>query len=232
MCAMTISRRDFMKLFGVSVASLLMTRCRVMPVVTCYAPLLPTPKALTPRDRLRECWLSFGDLAQRTQEAATEGNSEDTFGQQLMTDHRAALDELVVSGELTAPVADLVHEAYAAAVYHVWRSNAPITCYEPMAVDYAPVSANTLVEQSTILNDLSTQSTIDPETLAKAQAALEHDMAFYALSQEDVQALYEQVITTSQEQGQPVPSFAELQLEVAPDSKAAAQFIIDLLTGK
>ncbi len=233
---MSISRRDFIKLFGVSVASLLVTRCKPIaltpPTPTCYAPLPPTPEALTPRDRLRKCWLSFSELAQRTQDAATEGNSEDDFGQQLNSDHRTALDELVVSGELTAPVADLVHEAYAAAVYHVWRSHAPITCYEPMFVDYAPVSANTLVQQSGILNDLATQSTIDPETLAKAQAAIEHDMAFYALSQEDVQTLYEQVITTSQEQGQPVPSFEELQLEISSDAKAAAQFIIDLLTGK
>jgi hypothetical protein len=176
--------------------------------------------------------LSFGDLAQRTQQAATGGNSEDDFGQQLNSDHRAALDELVASGELTAPVADLVQEAYSAAVYHVWRSNALITCYEPMMVDYAPVSANVLVEQSAILNDLSVQSTINPETLSKAQAALEHDMAFYALSEADVQALYEQVISTSQEQGQPIPSFQELPLEISPDARAAAQFIVDLLTGK
>jgi hypothetical protein len=230
---MTISRRDFMKLFGVSVASLLMTRCRVFPpIATCYAALPPTPGVLTPRDRLRKCWLSFDDLAQRTQEAATAGNSEDIFGQQLISNHRGALDELVASGELTAPVADLVHEAYVAAIYHVWRSNAPITCYEPLFVNYAPVSANLLVQQSDILNELSTQSTIDPETLAKAQAALEHDMAFYALSDADVQALYAQVMKASQEQGQPIPSFDQLQLEVTPDAKAAAQFIIDLLTGK
>jgi len=230
---MTISRRDFMKLFGVGVASILMTRCRVfLPIGSCYAPMPPTPGALTPRDRLRKCWLSFGDLAQRTQEAATEGNSEDNFGQQLVSDHRTALDELVASGELIAPVADLIHEAYVAAIYHVWRSNAPITCYEPMFVDYAPVSADMLVLQSDILNNLSNQSSIESETLAKAQAALEHEMAFYALSDADVQALYEHVIKTSQEQGQPIPSFDQLQLEVTPDAKAAAQFIIDLLTGK
>jgi hypothetical protein len=229
---MSISRRDFMKLFGVSVASILMTRCRLVSTPTCYAPLPPTPIAQTPRDRLRECWLSFGDLAQRTQQAATGGNSEDDFGQQLNSDHRAALDELMASGELTAPVADLVHEAYVAAVYHVWRSHAPITCYEPMMVDYAPTSANVLLEQSAILNDLSSQATIDPATLAKAQAALEHDISFYALSDADVQALYEQVIKASQEQGQPIPSFDQLPLEITPDAKAAAQFIIDLLTGK
>jgi hypothetical protein len=230
---MTISRRDFMKLFGVSVASLLMTRCRVFPpIATCYAALPPTPGVLTPRDRLRKCWLSFDDLAQRTQEGATAGNSEDIFGQQLISNHRSALDELVASSELTAPVADLIQEAYDAAVYHVWRSNVSMTCYEPMMVDYAPVSAGVLVQQADILDDFAGQGTIDPETLAKAQAALEHDMAFFALSDADVQALYAQILKASQEQGQPIPSFEDLQLEVTADAKAAAQFIIDLLTGQ
>ncbi|KAF0106349.1 MAG: hypothetical protein FD146_2615 [Anaerolineaceae bacterium] len=227
---MPISRRDFMKLFGIGVASMLMTRCRVFPpVATCYAPMPPTPEVLTPRDRLRQYWISFGELAQRTQET---GNTENTFGRQLVADHRLALDELVASGELSAPVAALIQEAYDAAVYHVWRSNVPMTCYEPMMVDYAPVSASVLVQQSDILDDFSGQGTIDPETLAKAQAAIEHDMAFFALSDADVQALYAQILKASQEQGQPIPSFEDLQLEVTADAKAAAQFIIDLLTGK
>jgi hypothetical protein len=230
---MSISRRDFLKLFGIGVASMLMTRCRVSPpIATCYAPLPPTPEALTPRDRLRQYWLSFGDLAQTTINEANQGNTENTFGQQLETDHRLALDELIAAGELSAPVADLIQEAYNAAVYHVWRSNVPMTCYEPMMVDYAPVSAGVLVQQSDILDDFSGQGTIDPETLAKAQAAIEHDLAFFALSDADVQALYAQILKASQEQGQPIPSFEDLQLEVTADAKAAAQFIINLLTGQ
>jgi hypothetical protein len=231
---MSMSRRDFMKLFGIGVASMLMTRCRVVstPVVTCYVAIPFTPPALTPRDRLRQCWLSFGELAQRTMDASSQGNSEDTFGGQLVTDHRLALDELVTAGDLTPPVADLIQEAYGAAVYHVWRSNVLMTCYEPMFVDYAPTSAGVLVHQADILDDFSGQGMIDPETLAKAQAALEHDMAFYVLSETDLQSLYTQIMTTSQEQGQPIPNFEELQLEVTPDATAAAQFIVDLLAGK
>jgi hypothetical protein len=230
---MSISRRDFMKLFGIGMASMLMTRCRVsVPVGSCYAPMPPTPNALTPRERLRKYWLSFNELAQATLDEANQGSTENSFGEQLIADHRLALDELVVSQELTPPVADLIHEAYVAAVYHVWRSNAPITCYIPVLVDYAPVSANVLVQQSDILNNLSTQGTIDLETLAKAQTAIEHDMAFYALDDADVQALYEQIMKAAQDQEQPIPSFDQLQLKVTPDVKAAAQFIIYLLIGK
>ncbi|MBI4731411.1 MAG: twin-arginine translocation signal domain-containing protein [Chloroflexi bacterium] len=232
---MSISRRDFMKLVGVSVASLALTRC-IPPIgVTCYAPLPPSPYPtdlpLSARDRLRRCWLSFGELAQATVEESNQGISENTFGQELVAEHRLALDELVTSGALTASVADLVQEAYGAAVYHIWRSNAPMTCYEPMIVDYAPVSAAILVQQSDVLGEIADESTIDPETLTKAQAALEHDMAFYALTDEEVSALYERLVTEWQSQ-QAVPAFEDLELEITPDAQAAAQFIINLLTGQ
>jgi hypothetical protein len=230
---MSISRRDFMKLFGIGVASILMTRCRSL-FVTCYTPT-PAPypaEGNTPRDRLRKCWLSFGDLAQRTRDLASGGSTEDTFGTQLAADHRIALDELVASGELTAPVSDLIHEAYMAALYHVWRSNSLLACYTPTVyVNYAPASANVLVEQSEILSELSEQSVVEPATLAKAQTALEHDMAYYGLNDADMKTLLDQ-ITAIQQQGQQVPAFDELPIEVTPDAKAAAEFIIELLTEK
>jgi hypothetical protein len=229
---MPVSRRDFMKVFGMSVASLLLTRCRFPIGVTCYAPLPPTALPDSTRDRLRLCWLSFTELAQKTIEEAKQRSTENTFGQQLVADHRAALDELVASGELSPSIADLIQEAYAAAVYHVWRSNAPMTCYEPMLVDYAPTGAAILIQQASILNEEAADGVIDPETLAKAQAALEHDMAYYATSDSELQSLYDQILQDIQTSNQPFPAFEELHLELTPDAHAAAQFIIDLLTGK
>jgi len=229
---MPVSRRDFMKVFGISVASLLLTRCRFPIGVTCYAPLPPTALPDSTRDRLRLCWLSFNELAQKTIEEAKQGSTENTFGQQRIADHRAALNELVSTGEIPAPLADLVQEAYAAAVYHVWRSNAPMTCYAATVVDYAPTSAGVLVQQAEALSQAASQGNIDPQTLAKAQAALKHDMAYYALSDADVQALYDRLISDWQANGQSIPSFETLELELTPDAKAAAQFIVDLLTGK
>ncbi len=222
---MSLTRRDFIKLFGMSVASLLLTRCRVPVVTTCYAPLPPPTDVPSGLERLRSLWLRFDELAQST---TADYQKAETLSQQLSADHRAALDLLVANGQLTAPVADLVQEAYAAALYHVWRSNAPITCYEPVQVDYAPVSAGILVEQAEALSEVSGQ--IDPATLSKAQAALEHDLAFYALGDEDVQALYNRLIAEAQQGGQGIPAFEALDLEPTPEARAAAQFIVSLLT--
>ena len=232
---MDLSRRDFMKLVGISVASLALTRCRTLPV-TCYAPLPPSPTTtellLSSRDRLRRCWLSFGDLAQATIEESNQSMSDNKFGQQLIADHRQALDDLLSEGGLTPTVADLIQEAFDAAVYHIWRSNALMTCYEPMIVDYAPVSASVLVQQSEILQELAEKGTIDQVLLSKAQAALEHDMAYYAMTDEELSSLYERLVAEWDRQGQAAPSFEEVDLEITPDARAAAQFIISLLTRK
>jgi hypothetical protein len=214
----SLTRNDFMRLLGVAMASLLLTRCGVFD-----------GREQTPRERLRRYWLQFDELAKKTRAAQS---SEDDFGQQLVAGHRAGLDELVTSGELTASVADLVQEAYGAAIYHVWRSNAPITCYEPMMVDYAPTGANTLIQQSQVLDEIARQGTVDPATLAAAQAAIEHDMAFYALTDDETQALYQQLITAQQAAQGPFPSFDQLQLELTPQARQAAQFIVELLSSK
>src|SRR5512137_384562 len=232
---MNLSRRDFMKLVGVTAASLTLTNCNLYPPVTCYAPLpiTPTPtEELTARDRLRLCWMRFGELAQATQRENEEGITDNTLGQQLVVEHRLSLDDLVEAGELTREVADLVQEAYDSAIYHVWRSNALMTCYEPMIVDYAPSSAGVLIQQADILTQLSAEGTIDPQTLATAQAALEHDMAFYDLTDQETADLYNRMVTEWQSQQQSIPGFEELDLEITPDAKAAAQFIIDLITEK
>jgi hypothetical protein len=229
---MSISRRDFMKLVGISFSSLLLTNCTIPIGMSCYAPLIPTPTPNDPKSRLRRYWLSFGKLAARTQEESANGSTENTFGQELYSGHRATLDELVSTGELTAVVADLIQEAYGAAVNHVWRSNALITCYEPMRVDYAPASAQLLVQQSDELSLLAAQGNIDPQTLENARLAIEHDLAFYEMTTEEVNALYERLLAFSDEQGKSLPSFSEVELEISPEAKAATQFIINLLLAR
>jgi hypothetical protein len=231
---MNFSRRDFMKLVGITAASLTLTNCKAVPV-TCYAPLPLTPTAtepLTARDRLRLCWMRFGELAEATQRENEEGITENTLGQQLVAEHRLSLDDVVENGELTSEVADLVQEAYEAAVYHVWRSNAMITCYEPVIVDYAPSSAGVLVHQAEVLSEIAEEGTIDPTSLATAQAALEHDLAYYDMTEEEVANLYDRIMEEWQNQQQSIPGFEELELEITPEAKTAAQFIISLLTSK
>ena len=215
---MALTRRDFVKLFGVGLASLLVTRCQAV-----------LPPAVSARDRLRGLWLNFVKLEKET---LAGRNDEDVLGQRMISDHRAELDEVVAAGEVSAPAAELVQEAYQAAVYHVWRSNAPITCYEPMMVDYAPSGAGVLVKQAEVLRQLAAQGSIDPVAAARAQAALEHDLAFYQLTDDETQALYQRVLARSQDAGQPIPSFEALQLELTPDAREAAGFILDLLTSQ
>lgn len=223
---MNLSRRDFIKVFGVSIASLILTRCKTLPQPT------PTPIP-TPRDILRTCWTGFSELASTTR--ALEDNydqyMENALGSQMIADHRRALDELMAAGELTSPVADLVQEGFAAAVYHVWRSNVPITCYEPVMIDYAPVSANILVQQAAALSEFARAGEIDPGTLAIAQAALEHDLAFIAMDETDINALYEQILADCNNQYECIPRFDAVPLEPSADAQTAARFIVDLLTG-
>jgi hypothetical protein len=215
----------------------MLTRCKAVlptptPSPTCYEPLPPTevtPAASSVRERLRQCWFRFDDLARQTIES---GGSENTLGAQLSADHRAALDELVARGELTASVAALVQEAYDAALQHVWCANAPITCYEPAFVDYAPASAQVLVNQSAALEQVAAQGSIDPVTLETARAALEHDLAFYALTDQEVQTLYESLYREHEADYQSIPAFDALPLDITPDAHTAARFILDLLTGK
>jgi hypothetical protein len=243
---MPVPRRNFMQLLGISLGSVLLARCQRMdtpepPMVMCYqaVPYTPMPGTITPTrmaalDRLRLCWLRFDELAQKTVEARDQGGNgweDNPIGAEMTAEHRSALDMLIAAGAITIPVGDLVQEAFAAAVYHIWRSNAPMTCYEPMLVDYAPAGAASLIQQSDLLTGIADGSTIAPDTLAKAQKALEHDLAYYALSDAEVQTLYERLLAEYQESGEPIPSFEELELTLSPDVNAAARFLLDLLTG-
>jgi hypothetical protein len=245
---MPVPRRDFMKLLGISLGSVLLARCQRKPTstptsdfVVCYeitairpdiTPETPTPESVSLRDRMRLLWMRFGELAAKTRDGSNAGAGDNPLGGQMIREHQVVLDELVAAGALTGPVADLVEEAYTAAVYHVWRSNAPITCYEPMMIDYAPASAGNVVRQADALSQIAAGSTVSPGTIEKVQAALEHDLAYYALSYEDVQALYDRLIEEHRDSGEAIPTYEDLELSLTPDVKAAAQFLVDVLMGR
>jgi hypothetical protein len=244
---MPMPRRNFMQLLGVSLGSMLLARCQQTGTpeptfVTCYEVVMPTPTPGTPtprsfaaRERLRLCWLRFDELAQETRTAAESGDpdwQDYSLPTRMESDHDLALKELIATGEITLPIADLIQEAYSAAVYHIWRSNVPMTCYEPMMIDYAPAGAASLLQQSDVLAEIVDGATIAPETLAKAQTALEHDLAYYALTDAEVQALYDRLLEEYRESGTLIPSFEDVALTLTPDVKAAAQFLLDVLMGK
>ena len=220
---MSLTRRDFIKGLGIWMASVVISGC-----------VPHKDKADTPRDRLRSCWLRLDWLAEQTQQGNKAKPGEDALKKgegartRLVTDHQSALDELVAAGDLDQAVAAQVQTAFGAAAYHIWRSNAPITCYEPMMLDYMPLTSAQLGQQAAIL---AQGKDLDPNTVARMQAAIARDIAFLALTNTDRQTLYSTLIKASQE-GQPIPQFEQLDLEVSPDAAEAAQFLVDVLWNK
>lgn len=216
---MTPTRREFIKSVGIVIGSLVMARC--VPIGGGDD---------TPRGRLRTCWLRLDWLAQATQDCDNYEPGEKALAR-LVADHQAALDELVAAGELDAAVANQVQTAFGAAAYHVWRSNVPITCYEPVLVDYTPTSSDQLAQQAELLAEMAESGDLDSSTVMQAQAAIERDIAFLSLSSEETQALYDELIEAVGD-GYDFPTFDELDLEITAEATEAARFLVELLLGK
>jgi Spy/CpxP family protein refolding chaperone len=86
------TRRDFIKSVGIATASLVMARC------------IPFGgKDDSPQGHLRNCWLRLDWLPQQTQEDFERG---DQALDELVTDHRAALNDLVTAGGMDTAVAN------------------------------------------------------------------------------------------------------------------------------
>lgn len=211
---MTLTRREFIKRVGVAAASLVLVRCSAL-----------SPQDNSPRGKLRRAWLQLDWLAQQSTGGWERG---DKARQELAAQHRAALDELVAAGGLSPEVAEELQAAYDAATYHVYRSNAPITCYEPVIVDYAPSSSDQLTKQADILAEMADRGNLDPATVSQAQAGIERDIAFLGLSPDERQTLYDPLIQAAS-QGAAIPPFDQVEVEITPEATEAAHFLVDLL---
>jgi hypothetical protein len=211
---MQTTRRDFMKTLGISFASLALARC------------IPSKSSSSsPIARIRDCWLRLEKVAEETQK---DFEQAEQMNQDLLGDHRSALDDLVAAGEISAAAAEQVQIAFQEATYHIWRSNAPITCYEPVLVDYTPTSSEQLTQQVTLLTELAEHGDIDEKTIAQAQTALERDIAFLSLSNEETQSLYDKLIAAAGDTYN-FPSFDNLDMEITPEAMEAARFLVELL---
>lgn len=231
---MSQTRRDFIRSVGVAVATLIMRRCNPLPPI-CYEAVestaVPTPFAGgddSPRGKLRAYWMVFGDFAQQTKDESEALGESEEARDALIEDHHAVLNELVATADLDRAVAEEVQAAFSGAVYHVWRANIPATCYAPTLVDYTPTSAQQLVQQAEILAELEATSDLDEETIARATAAIERDIAFLSLSQTDVQALYDELIAAAGD-SYAYPSFETVELDITPEAIEAAHFLVELL---
>lgn len=211
---MSPTRREFIKRVGIAIASLMAARCACVSFVGGSS-----------RDRLRGCWLQLDWLAQQTQEDYDRG---ERAREKLAADHRAALDDLVASGELDADVADELDAAFGLAIVHVVMTNAPITCYKTAEPNYIPVSADQLMQQAELLADMAEDSHVDSTAISQAQAAVERDIAFLALSDEEMRDLYAELWAAAGN-SHDFPPFDELDLEVTPEAAEAARFLVELL---
>lgn len=220
---MTPTRRDFIKNVGIAIGSLVMARCIRLgdggdsTVGECNSP----------RDCLRQCWLRLDWLAEEIRDWDNYERGE-RAREGLLTDHRAALEDLVSGGELDAAVADYVQAAYLEAVRHVWRANSGVTCYAAVLPDYTPGSARRLMQQAEVLAEMAGSGDLDSGAVAQTQAAIEREIAFLSLSYDETQALYDELRKVGGDTND-FPPFAELDLEIAPEAAAAAHFLVELL---
>lgn len=205
------------------------------------------PSSLPARDRLKIFWL---DVAQRN---LPPSDPLYPSGFQLTVNHYSAMNELVTSGGLSAPVAGLIQDAYVASIRQLQqdiyleqtqdelaaiRQQAGFELEkksgEKVSFDGTPVFVEMVVENGSparsskiLLAQLRSLAVIhvlgssNPDSLASIRAILEQEMTYFTLTDEEKRAFIES------ESGK-----GDSRFDVTPDAKAAAQFIIDLLTEK
>ena len=174
-------------------------------------------------DDLREAWGDLDRLAKWAEDHEKGEKKRDA----LAKDHRKALDALVAAGDLKPGVADDMQTAFDEAAYHVWRSSAPISCYEPVAwPQYDIDAAASLAKQAELLEKHAAAGTLDEATLAAVRTAVQQDMAFLALD-----PTRRQEIQRTEASGA-WRSLAELDLEIPPDSAEAAAVLVQVLAGQ
>lgn len=258
---MSPTRREFIQSLGITLASLVLTRCGPTPEPECYIIVtdeVEVPRA-TPtvgkkaqrRQRVRDCWLRLDWLAEQAQTAM---QAAELAKQQQTIEHRVALDELVASGEMSQDVADNVQGAFVAAVEHVVDSNLPPTVpaaghvhtvvpedaltpkptptlrLDRVARDivrnHASGSGERLAKQAELLAEMAVTSDIDPDTMARAQSAIERDMM--ALSPAGREDLISHLVEVAGRSGD-LPPIEELEPDIPPEVAEAARFLVELL---
>ncbi len=252
---MSPTRREFIQSLGVTLASLVLTRCGPTPspdeLALCYVPVDPPP-LLTPTvgeeaqrlQRVRDCWLRLDWLAEQSRKGMEEANQA---VEELTTEHRAALDELVSSSEMSEDVAHHVQLAFLAAVDHVVPLYLRVMCYEAVVVepdatptptpqvdqaarqlvtDYAAGSGRRLTQQAELLTEMAGTSGIDPATVERAQSAIQRDMTL--LSSTDHQDLIARLVEATRGTYD-FPPVEELEMDIPPEVAEAARFLVELL---
>ena len=200
---MNPTRRDFIRSVGIAIASLVMARC------------IPSAgEDASPRGCLHQCWLRLDWLAQKTRETPPQDYRQgEKARDELVAEHRAALDDLVAAGELDAAVANQMQVAFAEAAFHAWRNNAPMTCYMALPIEYG--ARDDLIRQAELLREAA--SGLDPAAVEEVQAAIARDIALFEAAA-GPEARFELI-----------EQFEAGEIEASPEAVEAARFLVDLL---
>ena len=118
-------------------------------------------------DALRRCWTELKSIEVDPFGKATEVSD-------LRQRHADVMEALVAGGELEVAVADEVRVAFEQAVAHVEGNMA--FCYLALPIEYAP--RQDLMEQIAVLQEVASESDIDPATIAQVRATLGRDIAW------------------------------------------------------
>ncbi|MBN1955870.1 MAG: hypothetical protein JW900_12595 [Anaerolineae bacterium] len=125
-------------------------------------------------ETLRRCWAELNDHQYLI---PYEGDQErlGSWGKA----YRAALDNLVQRGRITQKVADHLEAAFRAAAGHINRTWIGGTCYmmDPVTLTSLKTGAD-LLQQTTLLEEMSASGALDTSTVALARTAIERDIAF------------------------------------------------------
>jgi hypothetical protein len=182
----------------------------------------PAPPPPTGWDAVRASWRDLPSL----QQAAEDYEKGEKVLAEMTGRHESALDELVKSGDLRKPVAADMQVAFSEAAFHVWRSYAPISCYEPTPWPvYDQDAKHSLASQAEALAKMAGASEIDAATVELARQAIERDIAFLTLPSGDQMAM-------QQTQSQTWTAFTDLELVVDEETKEAAHILTEVLLGQ
>jgi hypothetical protein len=221
---MTPTRRQFIRQLGTMLASLVLGGC--------CAPAAPGGGYISPRERLRSCWLGFSWVTEQGKGRSGEERDERLAqaARQMDRNHRAALDELVAAGELGSAAADQVQAAFGEATSHVVRTSSSMTCYKPTPLDNMYIdSKRRLIDQAKSLDEIAKSSEIDPCTIAQVQAAIEQEINFLTYPEQEIEAMYRETVETTDDIEPPIGAF---DLPIDPATIEAARFLVELLSGE
>lgn len=264
---MTPTRRQFIRELGIMLVSLIAAGCVPNTPPTATPTATPTPPLAAPgggdeppRERVHSCWLGFDWLAQQG-EGETRDEKEDHLAQatdQLSTNHRQALDELVADGMLSEGVAEYVHSAFVTIASRVqtWRIREWVTCYarvepptpstpnkaaERQFRDYINDSPDRLIRQADLLAEMARRDEFDRDAVGQAQAIIERDMALLRLAGMEKTLLLDKLAEIACQpccggySSFPLDTLVEIDptlVSIDPEAAEAACFLVELLVGQ